>query len=517
MSQNDEIYLHAEKIDKIYPGTKALDQVSFDIKRGKVNVLIGENGAGKSTLMRIIAGIEKQSAGKLYLQGKEVSFNSTSEARAHGIAIIHQELCLFPNLTVFQNLFMASERTRGGMLDDAEHRRLARQVLARLKYPIDPDTMVGDLRVGQQQMIEIARNLLIPNLKILIMDEPTSSLSEQEVDVLFNIMRELTASGISIVYISHRLEELMRIGDYVTIFRDGRLVAEAEVKKIDVPWIVKQMVGEGKSYPTRKIAVDWSRREAVLQVRDLTLPKSGGGYLLNRVSFDLHRGEVLGIYGLLGAGRTEIFECIMGMRPEHTGQVIKEGRVLKIDSVAGQIAEGFAWLPEDRQRDGLVQSMDIDKNIALSEVGSFITPLGLIDQKSESRATDEMIKDVHIKVADKHLPILSLSGGNQQKVVFAKGALTKPEIMLLDEPSRGIDIGAKTEIFHLIYQYAERGVSLLVVSSELEEIIAIADRIIVLSNGVKTAEFTGADITQNNLVKASYIGHQQAADQENAQ
>lgn len=516
MSWNDEIYLHAEKIDKIYPGTKALDQVSFDIKRGKVNVLIGENGAGKSTLMRIIAGIEKPSAGKLYLQGREVSFNSTADARAHGIAIIHQELCLFPNLTVFQNLFMASERTRGGLLDDAAHRRLARQVLARLKYPIDPDTMVGDLRVGQQQMIEIARNLLIPNLKILIMDEPTSSLSEQEVEVLFNIMRELTASGISIVYISHRLEELMRIGDFVTIFRDGRLVAEAEVKKIDVPWIVRQMVGEGKSYPTRKSAVDWSKRETVLQVRDLTLPKSGGGYLLNRVSFDLHRGEVLGIYGLLGAGRTEIFECIMGLRPEHTGQVIREGRVLHIDSVAGQIAAGFAWLPEDRQRDGLVQSLDIDKNIALSEVGSFVTPLGLIDRPKESQATDEMIRDVHIKVADKHLPILSLSGGNQQKVVFAKGALTRPEIMLLDEPSRGIDIGAKTEIFHLIYQYAERGVSLLVVSSELEEIIAIADRIIVLSNGVKTAEFSGSDITQNNLVKASYIGHQQAADQENA-
>ena len=267
MSTNDEIYLHAEKIDKIYPGTKALDQVSFDIKRGKVNVLIGENGAGKSTLMRIIAGIEKQSAGKLYLQGREVEFNSTVDARKEGIAIIHQELCLFPNMTVFQNLFMSSERTKGGFLDDAEHRKLAKQVLARLNYPIDPDTMVGDLRVGQQQMIEIARNLLIPNLKILIMDEPTSSLSEQEVEVLFNIMRELTASGISIVYISHRLEELMRIGDFVTIFRDGRLVAEAAVKDIDVPWIVKQMVGEGKSYPKREVAVDWEKTDKIDELK----------------------------------------------------------------------------------------------------------------------------------------------------------------------------------------------------------------------------------------------------------
>lgn len=507
----DEIYLHAEKIDKIYPGTKALDQVSFDIKRGKVNVLIGENGAGKSTLMRIIAGIEKPSSGKLYLQGKEVSFNSTVDARAHGIAIIHQELCLFPNMTVFQNLFMAAERTKGGMLDDAEHRKLAKQVLGRLNFPIDPDTKVGDLRVGQQQMIEIARNLLIPNLKILIMDEPTSSLSDQEVDVLFHIMRELTAIGISIVYISHRLEELMRIGDFVTIFRDGKLVAEAAVKDIDVPWIVKQMVGEGKSYPKRAIPVDWSTREKVLEVKDLTLPKSGGGYLLNKVSFSLHRGEVLGIYGLLGAGRTEIFECIMGMRPQHTGDILLNGKKIEIKSLSEQIENGFAWLPEDRQRDGLVQTMNIDQNIALSNINKYAGASGLIQASKESAATDRMIKDVHIKVADKNLPILSLSGGNQQKVVFAKGALTDPQIMLLDEPSRGIDIGAKTEIFNLVYQYAEKGVSLLVVSSELEEIIAIADRIIVLSNGIKTAELTGDDINQNNLVKASYQGHQQKA------
>ena len=509
----EEIYLHAEKIDKIYPGTKALDQVSFDIKRGKVNVLIGENGAGKSTLMRIIAGIEKPSAGKLYLQGKEVSFESTVDARAHGIAIIHQELCLFPNLTVYQNLFMSSERTKGGILDDAEHRKLARQVLGRLNYPIDPDTKVGDLRVGQQQMIEIARNLLIPNLKILIMDEPTSSLSEQEVEVLFTIMRELTASGISIVYISHRLEELMRIGDFVTIFRDGRLVAEAPVKEIDVPWIVKQMVGQGKSYPTRKEAIDWSKREKVLEVKDLTLPKSGGGYLLNKVSFDLHQGEILGLYGMLGAGRTEVFECIMGLRPEHSGTILMHGKEIKVTTLSDQIKKGFAWLPEDRQRDGLVQSMDIDKNIALANIGAYTDPTGLINNAKEDAAVASMIADVHIKVADKKLPILSLSGGNQQKCVFAKGALTNPEIMLLDEPSRGIDIGAKTEIFQLIYQYAERGVSLIVVSSELEEIIAIADRIIVLSNGLKTAEYVGADITQNNLVKASYLGHS-AAQQE---
>ena len=507
MAELNDIVLHAEKIDKIYPGTKALDQVSFDIRRGKVNVLIGENGAGKSTLMRIIAGIEKPSSGKLYLEGREVSFDSTVDARKEGIAIIHQELCLFPNLTVFQNLFMSSENTKYGMLEDDEHRELAKKVLARLEYPIDPDTKVGDLRVGQQQMIEIARNLLIPNLKILIMDEPTSSLSEQEVDVLFHIMRELTASGISIVYISHRLEELMRIGDYLTIFRDGRLVAQDQTKNVDLAWIVRNMIGKGKNYPKRSSSVDWSKREKVLEVQDLCLPKSGGGYLLNHVSFDLKKGEVLGLYGLLGAGRTEVFECIMGLRPLHTGKIIKNGKELKIGELYEMINQGFALLPEDRQRDGLIQSMNIEQNIALTNIGSYTSKSGLINARRESAAVDEMIRDVTIKVADKKLPILSLSGGNQQKCVFAKGALTGPDIMLLDEPSRGIDIGAKTEMFQLIYQYAERGVSLIVVSSELEEITAIADRVIVLSNGVKTAEFTGADITQQNLVEASYKGH----------
>ncbi|MGN0909378.1 MAG: sugar ABC transporter ATP-binding protein [Succinivibrio sp.] len=503
----NDIVLHAEKIDKIYPGTKALDQVSFDIRRGKVNVLIGENGAGKSTLMRIIAGIEKPSSGKLYLEGREVSFNSTVDARKEGIAIIHQELCLFPNLTVFQNLFMSSEHTRHGMLQDAEHRELAKKVLGRLEYPIDPDTKVGDLRVGQQQMIEIARNLLIPNLKILIMDEPTSSLSEQEVDVLFHIMRELTASGISIVYISHRLEELMRIGDYLTIFRDGKLVAQDQTKNIDLAWIVRNMIGKGKNYPKRTEKVDWSTRPKVLEIKDLCLPKAGGGYLLDHVSFDLRKGEVLGLYGLLGAGRTEVFECIMGLRPLHTGTIIKDGRPLRIGQLNEMIDQGFALLPEDRQRDGLIQAMNIEQNIALTNIARYTNRLGLISSRAEGAAVDEMIKDVTIKVADKKLPILSLSGGNQQKCVFAKGALTGPDIMLLDEPSRGIDIGAKTEMFQLIYQYAERGVSLIVVSSELEEITAIADRVVVLSNGVKTAEFEGADITQQNLVEASYKGH----------
>lgn len=502
-----EVCLYVEHINKIYPGTKALDDVSFSIKRGKVNVLIGENGAGKSTLMKIIAGIESPSSGKIFMGDKEVSFKDTTEARAHGIGIIHQELSLFPNLNVYQNIFMANEKTKGKFgLDNKTHIQLTNKILEKLEHPINANTLVGDLRVGQQQMIEIARNLIQDDLKILIMDEPTSSLSEQEVEVLFKIMNELKSEGISIVYISHRLEEIMRIGDYVTILRDGKIVAESQAKEIDVPWIVQRMVGEGKSYPKRLRAVDWDKEEVVLEVRNLTLPKSGGGFLLDKVNFNLRKGEILGIYGLMGAGRTEVFECLMGLHPQHTGNVFLNGKEIKIKNISEQIDRGFVLVPEDRQREGLVQTMSIGKNISLSSLKNYVKGV-FVDKKKEDEHVYEQIKDIHIKAANKELPILSLSGGNQQKVVIGKGILTEPKILLLDEPSRGIDIGAKTEVFDIINQYADRGLSIIVISSELKEIISIADRVIVLSNGIKTDEFNHRDITEDNLVKASYKGH----------
>ncbi len=507
MKSKNEVCLRAESIDKIYPGTKALDNVSFEVLTGKVNVLIGENGAGKSTLMKIIAGIEQPSSGKIYMGDEEISFKDPTEARKYGIGIIHQELSLFPNLNVYQNIFMAKEKTKGKFsLDNKTHIELTNKILEKLEHPINANTLIGDLRVGQQQMIEIARNLIQDDLKILIMDEPTSSLSQQEVDVLFKIMKELTAEGISIVYISHRLEEIMRIGDHVTIFRDGKFVADADVKDIDVPWIVQQMVGKGKSYPKRERNIDWKKQKSVMQVKNLTLPKRGGGYLLNKVSFDLKKGEILGIYGLMGSGRTEVFECIMGLRPEHKGTVILEDKVLEVKNISDQIDKGFAMIPEDRQRDGIVQTLDIGKNISLSSMKNYLKGI-FLDTKKENISVDEQIKDIHIKVADKNLPILSLSGGNQQKVVIGKGILTNPKILLLDEPSRGIDIGAKTEVFDIINQYAEKGLSIIVISSELKEIIAIADRVIILSNGIKTGEFVGDEIKEDSLVLASYHGH----------
>ena len=505
MFDDPNVVLHCEKIDKIYPGTKALDQVSFDLLKGKVNVLIGENGAGKSTLMKMIAGIEQPSAGKMYMDGQEVFFKDTNAARAKGIGIIHQELSLFPNMTVFQNIFIGHEKKNGLFLNDREHRKGADVILKRLEHEIPADTMVGDLRVGQQQMVEIARNLIQDDLRVLIMDEPTSSLSAAEVKVLFKIMRELLQQGISIVYISHRLEEIMEIGDHVTILRDGKYVADADIKDIELSWIVENMVGKNTQYHRFTRSIDLAKAEKVLEINHLSLPKSGGGWLLDDVSMYLKKGEVLGVYGLLGAGRSELFECLMGMHPEHSGEIIYDGKPMKVKSISGQIKNGFALVPEDRQRQGLIQTLDICKNTSIASMQNYKTG-PFLNNKKEEAAVDGEIKEIHIKVADKKLPILSLSGGNQQKVVIGKGLLTKPTVFLLDEPSRGIDIGAKTEVFEIIHDLSEKGLSIIVISSELKEIMAIADRIYVLSAGKCTGELEGDEITEDNLVRRSYAG-----------
>lgn len=505
MFDDPNVVLHCEKIDKIYPGTKALDQVSFDLLKAKVNVLIGENGAGKSTLMKMIAGIEQPSAGKIYMDGEEVFFKDTNAARAKGIGIIHQELSLFPNLTVYQNIFMCHEQKNGLFLNNKKHMEGAEKILKRLEHEIPPDTMIGDLRVGQQQMVEIARNLVQDDLRVLIMDEPTSSLSAAEVEVLFKIMRELLAQGISIVYISHRLEEIMQIGDHVTVLRDGKYVADADIKDIELSWIVENMVGKNTQYHRFERSIDLDKAEKILEVKHMKLPKSGGGWLLDDVSLHLKKGEVLGVYGLLGAGRSELFECLMGMHPEHTGEVIFNGKEMNIKDISSQIQKGFALVPEDRQRRGLIQPMDICKNAFIASLQNYMTGI-FHNEKKEEKAVEEQIKNLHIKVADKHLPILSLSGGNQQKVVISKGLLTHPQVLLLDEPSRGIDIGAKTEVFEIIHDLSEQGLSIIVISSELKEIMAIADRIYVLSNGKLTGELGEEEITEDNLVRASYAG-----------
>lgn len=501
----EELCLTARNVTKVYPGTIALDKVNFNVYRGKVNVLIGENGAGKSTLMKIIAGIEQPTEGIISLNNEEIKLHSTRDAAAKGIGIIHQELNLFPNLNVYQNIFMDREFTKFGvLLDNKKHIEKAAELLKKLEHPISPETLVSDLKVGQQQIVEIAKTMAQQDLHVLIMDEPTSSLSTAEVEVLFRIIGELKEQGISIIYISHRLEEIMRIGDYVTILRDGQFIAEEKVKNIDIPWIVRNMVGHGNTkIVKRQSAV---KGEELLRVESLNLPRKGGGYSLHNVSFSLRKGEILGVYGLLGAGRTELIETLMGMHPEATGNIYLEGKKIKPKSIWEQIQRGFAHIPEDRQREGLVQTLSIAKNLTLSSLYNYTKGFHLIKKKEDESIT-EMIKSLYIKVADRKLPILSLSGGNQQKVVIGKGVLTSPKILLLDEPTRGIDVGAKADVFDIINKFASKELGIIVVASELKEIVSISDRVIVLSNGNLTGEFEGTGITEQSLVAASAAGH----------
>lgn len=502
--QYNDVILKAEQITKVYPGTVALKNVDFNIYRGKVNVLIGENGAGKSTLMKIIAGVEQATRGRLLLEGNEIAPASPREAEQHGIGIIYQELNLFPNLSISENIFVAHERTRAGIINHGEQEAITRELLSRLEQPLDPKTLVADLRIGQQQIVEIAKALSL-DVRILIMDEPTSALSNTEVEILFRVIEELKAQGVSIVYISHKLEELMQIGDYVTILRDGYLIAEAPMGDVTLPWIVENMVGrdttERYQPPPHTIG------DVLLSVNSLTLPRSrGSGFLLDNVSFDLHRGEILGIYGLMGAGRTELFECLMGLRPAATGHIELEGKKLKAQTVNNRIEKGLMLIPEDRQREGLVQTLSVRKNMLLASLSKYVTGFFLNSGK-EKRSTQQKVKELSIKVSDPGDSIRSLSGGNQQKVVIGKALLTEPRVLMMDEPTRGIDVGAKEEIFDIIGNLVQDGLGILFVSTELKEVLAISDRILVMSKGRITRILNRDEATEQALVEASSIGH----------
>ncbi|AZO95818.1 sugar ABC transporter ATP-binding protein [Halocella sp. SP3-1] len=501
---SSEICLSTRGIKKIYPGTIALNDVDFNIYRGKVNALVGENGAGKSTLMKIIAGVTRPNEGCIYLNGEETTFFSTRDAQQKGIGIIHQELNLFEDLTVAQNLFMTRESVKHGlMLDQKKHYQETRAVLNRLKQDIDPQTKVGNLRAGQQQIVEIAKSLLQDNLHVLIMDEPTSSLSSSEVEILFEIINDLKKEGISIVYISHRLEEIINIADYITVLRDGLKIDEKKVSEIDISWIVNKMLGR------EILDIDMKHKvsdQEVLRAESVTLPNPAGGYLVDHISFSLHKGEILGVYGLLGAGRTELLETLMGFHTEIDNSIYLKGEKCKISSISGQIKHGLAHIPENRQTEGLVPVLSVKKNTTLSSLAKFCRGFHLVDNEVNN-GVNRMIEDLAIKVADMDLTVDSLSGGNQQKVVIGKGILTEPEVLLLDEPTRGIDVGAKEDVFRIMDELASQGLGIIFVASELKQIMAVSDRVLVMSKGKITGEFTRAEMTEEKLVRASSVGH----------
>ena len=496
-----EKILEAKNISKQYPGVVALDDVSFNVYKGKVNVLVGENGAGKSTLMKILSGVERQTSGEIYLNGEKLEIFSTNDAENNSIGIIHQELNLFPNLTVHENIFMGHEILDSyKIIDTSKQIKITNELLAKLNQDINAKTSVESLRIGQQQIIEIAK-ALAKKTKILIMDEPSSALSKKEVSVMFDVIAELKKQEVTIIYISHKLEEIMQIGDVITILRDSKFICEELINKIDIPWITENMVGM-KSFE----AVNAKKVETgpkIIELKSISLKKKESEeYILENINFNSSSGEILSIYGLMGSGRTELLEIIMGLNKDFKGEMYLQNEILKPSSISKRIRDGIVLVPEDRQGQGLVQSLSILSNTLLSKISRRIKDFYL-NANLEKKIVTKAIDYLGIKVSNYNNVITSLSGGNQQKVVIAKSLETEPRLLMLDEPTRGIDIGAKQEIFYIMKKLAEKGLSIIFVSSEIKEVLAVADRVIVLAKGKINKELIGGEITEDNLVKYS--------------
>jgi len=494
-----DVVLSARNIAKSYGNIHALKGVNFDIRYGQVTTLFGENGAGKSTLMKILSGVVQPTSGEIVLDGEGVNFTSSTEARDHGISIIHQELSLAPNLSVRDNVFMGREIQGATGVDFAEEERQVRLLLEELEEDIDPPTPVEDLRLGQQQIVEIARALSIDS-RILIMDEPTSALSAAEVEVLFKVIRDLTAKGVSIVYISHHLEEALEITDHAVVLRDGTMTAYAPRAEIDLEWIVRNMVGE--HYDLGSPPSGYAFGETALSVVDLTVADPNAGFnLVDRLSLDVKAGEIVCIYGLMGAGRTELLETLAGRLKPKSGSIFLEGEEISSLSIADRIACGLALVPEDRQRDGLVQTMSVGENMSLASIMNFTRGL-FTSRRIEQSLIADTIRKVTVKTSGGGAPIGSLSGGNQQKVVIGKMLATDPTVLLLDEPSRGIDIGAKAEVFKLLAERARTGLAVVFSTSEVSECLSVAHRIIVMHKGRISAEFDSS-VTKEKIMAAS--------------
>ena len=496
-----DVVLRAVAVSKTYGVTKALKGVNFEVRRGQVTVLFGENGAGKSTLMKILSGVESPTSGTLELDGEEVVLGSTTEAVDHGISIIHQELNLYPNLNVRDNVFVGRELRSARGVDYRREDSITRELMARFEEDIRPSTLVGDLRLGQQQIVEIAR-ALATDARILIMDEPTSALSASEVVVLFRVIRELTARGVAIVYVSHHLEEAIEIADHAVVFRDGALVATAPAAEVDLAWVVSKMVGRAAEYDFTGEERHHGAVALALDRVKVVDPDGGGRLAVDDLSLEVRAGEIVCLYGLMGAGRTELLEALAGREPIAAGEVRLEGRDLRRLSVEQRIAAGIGLVPEDRQRDGLVQMMSVGSNLSLPSLLGLVRHQ-LVSRSREREDVERMIGDVRVKTEGPKAPITSLSGGNQQKVVIGKMLLTDPRVLLLDEPTRGIDVGAKGEIFALLFREARKGLAVLFATSEIGEALTASHRIVVMSKGRIVHEFDAATVTREEVMAAS--------------
>ncbi|HWR11511.1 MAG TPA: sugar ABC transporter ATP-binding protein [Rectinemataceae bacterium] len=492
----DSNILEMRGISMYFPGIKALDDVDLSVRPGEVHALIGENGAGKSTLVKVLTGLYKPTAGRIAFEGSERKFSSTVEAQLTGIVAIHQEPIMFPDLSVAENVFSGHMlRKRGtGLLDWPGMRTRTRELCARIELDANPDSMVSELSVAQRHMVGIARALSM-NARLLIMDEPTSALSIRETEDLFKIIRQLRAEGTAILFISHKFDELFAIADSYTVLRDGKLVGTGLMEDATVDSLVTLMAGRslGQMFPKRRAEIG----EEILKLRGFSSGRS-----FKDVSFSLRRGEILGFFGLVGAGRSEIMKSLLGLDPLDSGEIFLDGRKVRFSGPSAALSHGLAYVPEDRQAQGLVLPLSIANNICLPQTAA-LAKAGFIAKKKEARLSREYGSKMEIRAAGWDMEAMNLSGGNQQKVVLAKWLATKPRILILDEPTKGIDVGTKAAVHEFMSNLAAEGLAIIMISSELPEILGMSDRVAVMHEGELVAIMDRADASEDKILKAA--------------
>ena len=488
----NEYILQAKDVVKTFHGTKALSGVRLEVRPGEIHALVGENGAGKSTLMNIIDGVFPADSGEILWQGERVRFRDPQEAMEHGIGFVHQELAMCQQLTVAENIFIGRlPKKELGLVDAKKLRHDAKECLSRFKVVIDPDELVSGLTTAEQQVVEIAR-AISANCKLIIFDEPTSSLTDRESETLFEIIRDLKASGVSVLYISHRMSEIFSLCDRITVFRDGCYVDTKKTSETNVQQIVSSMVGREiqKFYPPKSAHVG----EVILEVKGYS--RAGA---FDDISFTVRKGEILGMSGLIGAGRTEVVRAVCAIDPCDAGELVYEGKALHLTNYYTAIRSGIGYLSEDRKRDGLFVNLSVLQNISAAKLEN-VSNGALVSGAKEQTLAERYIRQLNIKVSDVQQSISSLSGGNQQKVMLAKWLGTEPAVLFLDEPTRGIDVGAKVEIYNQLRALSDAGVGIVVISSDLPEIIGLCDRAVVMSEGKKTGEVVGEQINEKKIM-----------------
>ncbi|WP_158626133.1 sugar ABC transporter ATP-binding protein [Arsenicitalea aurantiaca] len=497
MDQTGTPMLSARGLTKRFAANVVLDGVDFDLLPGEVHAIVGENGAGKSTFIKLLSGIYQPDGGEMRLEGAPASFRGPQDSMGRGVIVIHQELSLAPHLSVEENIFLGHFPRRFGVIDRRHMREEATRLLQRLLVDIPPATRAGDLSIAQQQMVEIAK-ALSHDARVLILDEPTAVLDSDRAELLFKVMETLKAEGIGIVFISHHLEEIFRIADRVTVLRDGKVTGTADVADVDQEWLVRHMVGRGFSF--ERVAQDLSDRETVLVCEGLASP----GRFAD-VSFTLARGEILGIAGLVGAGRSEIARALVGTLPVSSGKVTLEGRAARFSNPRAAARAGLYYLTEDRKAEGILPNRPVRENATIANLKAFLRN-GLLSRRAENRFIADYTRQLDIRMAGPGVEIRNLSGGNQQKVLLARALSVRPKVLVLDEPTRGVDIGAKQEIYSFIRQLVDEGMSILLISSEMEEILRLSDRILVMRQGRIAATLQHSEADEASIMRAAALG-----------